>query len=107
MSIPSLPLKETIILEIIVSSNSELYGFEIVSKNPKLLKFGTIYTTLHRMQEKGYIISRCEDSTRDGQRGPNRRGMRKRLYKATNKGKIILEIWGNARREFDAWRDTK
>ena len=66
--------------------DDEAYGLELVSASRGRLKRGTVYVTLGRMEEKGYITSRLEDappeaggcpagSTSHGARTPGARGL--------------------------------
>lgn len=84
--IPRLSAKETAILELLVV-RGEAYGLEMVKASQGRLKRGTIYVTLNRMEEKGYVESRKEP-VQDGQQGPPRR-----LYKATGHGARVLDAW--------------
>lgn len=60
-------------------ANGEMYGLELVDNSNGELKRGTVYVTLSRMDEKGYVESRVE-SDAPGDRAP------RRLYKATGLG---------------------
>ena len=55
--------KESLILELLVDGG-ELYGLQLVAASRRRLKRGTVYVTLGRMEEKGYISSRLEDAPR-------------------------------------------
>ena len=67
-----------------------LYGYKIVEHIKKLtrgryeIKYGTIYTLLHRMEKDGLLTSQWEKikGTPD-----------KRIYKVTPEGKKYLKIW--------------
>ncbi len=54
--VPLPTTKERLILELL-RGNRGCYGLEIVKLSDGGLKRGTIYTTLNRMIEKGYITS--------------------------------------------------
>ena len=84
--IPRLSPKETEILQFLVG-RGEAYGLEMVKASEGRLKRGTIYVTLNRMEEKGYVESRKE-AAKEGQQGPPRR-----LYKATGHGAHVLNAW--------------
>ncbi len=84
--IPRLSPKETEILQFLVG-RGEAYGLEMVKASEGRLKRGTIYVTLNRMEEKGYVTSRKE-AAKEGQQGPPRR-----LYKATGHGAHVLNAW--------------
>lgn len=59
---PSLSRLELLILGMLAGA-SELYGLEMVEASGGKLRRGTIYVTLQRMQEKGYVDSRKESRT--------------------------------------------
>lgn len=77
---PSLSRKEALILEMLVEGGRELYGLEMVDASNGELKRGTIYVTLQRLQEKGFIDSRQES------RPAPEIGIPRRLYVATGLG---------------------
>jgi len=60
----------------------EMYGLEMVKCSPSL-KRGTIYVTLDRMTDKGFVTSRAV-------RNPNEAGMPKRVYSITALGRRVL-----------------
>ena len=94
-NIPRLSNKELLILELLIANHTrEMYGLELVAKSDDRLKRGTIYVTLGRMQEKGFIESRQEAED------PSRPGIPRRLYKATGYGMRVYEAWRNAREQF-------
>ena len=84
--LPSLSPKEALILSHLVQA-SQAYGLEMVKASSGLLKRGTVYVTLNRMEEKGYVESR-KAPVQEGQQGPPRR-----LYKATGHGARVLDAW--------------
>ena len=86
VTVPKLSAKETLILELLVEQ-SEMYGLELVAASGKQLKRGTVYVTLGRMEEKGYISSRLDDAP------PDMGGMPRRLYQATPLGRRVLAAW--------------
>ena len=57
----TLSAKESLILELLVRER-EMYGLQLVTTSKRRLKRGTVYVTLGRMEEKGYITSRLEDA---------------------------------------------
>src|SRR5215467_12468112 len=81
--------KESLILELLVEGG-ELYGLQLVANSKRKLKRGTVYVTLGRMEEKGYITSRLEDAP------PDMGGMPRRLYEATPLGSRVLAAWSAA-----------
>src|SRR5689334_16511780 len=87
---PQLSSKEALVLEIL-AAGSELYGLELVGRSRGELKRGTVYVTLGRMEQKGYVTARHEE------RGPNpRAGLPRRLYRATALGLGLLRVYGQS-----------
>ena len=89
--IPTLPAKETLILELLVEKRV-MYGLELVAASKRRLKRGTVYVTLGRMEEKGFISSRLES------RAPEEGGLPRRLYEATAFGRRVLSAYDLAGR---------
>ena len=85
MKVPRLSEKEAIILGLLATKGS-MYGLEMV-KASRRLKRGTIYVTLGRMFDKGYVTSRLVDA-QSGRPGPPRR-----KYRATTLGVRIFDAW--------------
>ena len=81
--------KESLILELL-TEHDELYGLQLVANSKRKLKRGTVYVTLGRMEEKGYITSRLEDAPAD------MGGLPRRLYQATALGRRVLAAWSAA-----------
>jgi PadR family transcriptional regulator len=88
---PSLSGKESLILELLVRE-TELYGLQLVAESKRRLKRGTVYVTLQRMEEKGYVASRTEDAPK------NAGGLPRRVYRATPLGRRVLDAWTTVRR---------
>ena len=82
--LPRLSGVETLILELL-SEHRELYGLEMIGASRGKLKRGTIYVTLNRMDEKGFVTSREVEA--EG-RGPARR-----VYRLTGHGARALAAW--------------
>lgn len=84
MKIPSIGKTETLILTAL--SSGERYGLEIIDKADEIsagkmkLSLGGLYTTLHRMEEKGLLTSRWGETTEV------RQGARRKYYKVTGLG---------------------
>ncbi len=76
--------KETILLQVLADSVKELYGLEIIRQSGNILKAGSLYTSLSRMEAKGYIQSRREDEGESDSRNP------RRVYKLTEFGQRVL-----------------
>jgi PadR family transcriptional regulator, regulatory protein PadR len=89
--IPTLPSKEALILELLVGE-SEMYGLQLVAASKRRLKRGTVYVTLGRMEDKGFITSRLES------RPPDEGGMPRRLYEATAFGRRVHSAYELAHR---------
>ena len=90
-SIPRLPAKQELILELLIGRR-EMYGLELVAASRGRLKRGTVYVTLGRMEEKGYIRSHLEDAP------PDAGGLPRRLYEATPLGRRVLDAWAHVAR---------
>ena|SRR5258708_1643842 len=90
--IPRLSPTEFVIMNLLVSARGEMYGLELVKESGDKLKRGTIYVTLGRLEDKGYISSRREagDSDAPGQRSP------RRLYKPTGLGQKVFQALAGA-----------
>ncbi len=80
--LPSLSGKEGLILDLLGRSK-EMYGLELVTASDGELKRGTVYVTLARMEEKGFISSRIDDEP------PTLGGLPRRLYTATSYGREL------------------
>jgi len=83
---PSLSDKETVVLELLIR-DGEMYGLELVSASDGALKRGTVYVTLGRMEEKGYVTARQEDAPLGAG------GLPRRLYAPTPLGRELLRAW--------------
>src|SRR5438876_3816468 len=90
-SIPRLPAKQELILELLIGRR-EMYGLELVAASRGRLKRGTVYVTLGRMEEKGYIRSRLEDAP------PEAGGLPRRIYEPTALGRRVLDAWTHVAR---------
>jgi DNA-binding PadR family transcriptional regulator len=84
--VPRLSAKETLILELL-AHGEELYGLQLVAASKGRLKRGTVYVTLGRMEDKGYVTARAEAAP-DGAGG-----LPRRLYEATPFGLRVLKAW--------------
>jgi|SRR5579872_2399171 len=90
--IPSLSNREALIMEILLERPAvELYGLELVRNSGNRLKRGTVYVTLARLEEKGFIQSR-EDASE-----PSPPGMPRRFYKVTGYGQLVYQLLQQAR----------
>lgn len=94
MNAPSLPRlsgTERLILELLVE-HGELFGLAMVEASGGRLKRGTVYVTLGRMEDKGYLESRQEPLP------PGATGLPRRLYTPTGHALRVLDAWRLAER---------
>lgn len=89
---PTLSGKEMVILELLLGGH-EMYGLELVGASRRRLKRGTVYVTLQRMEEKGYVRSRLEARSEDTA------GLPRRLYETTATGRRLFALWTSVRRQ--------
>ena len=90
--VPTLPGKERLVLELLVTSGP-MFGLQLVEASSNRLKRGTVYVTLGRMQEKGYVESDQEP------RETGAIGLPRRIYRATALGERALRAWTVLARE--------
>ncbi|HEV8345842.1 MAG TPA: PadR family transcriptional regulator [Vicinamibacterales bacterium] len=88
---PTLPAKQALVLELLAGTRG-MYGLELVAASKRRLKRGTIYVTLGRMEEKGFITSRLETAP------PETGGLPRRIYEATPLGRRVLDAWSHLAR---------
>jgi DNA-binding PadR family transcriptional regulator len=69
-----------------------MYGLELVTESAGAVKRGTVYVTLGRTEEKGYVTSRAEEAS------PPQGGLPRRLYRSTPYGRELLAMLTSARR---------
>ena len=78
--------REAILMAVLL--HGELYGREIRKKyeerTRQSLPLGSLYVTLDRMEEKGFVRSRL------GESNPDRGGNRRKYYKLTGRGMTAL-----------------
>lgn len=91
MALPRLSGAERLILELL-TEHGDLFGLQLVERSLGRLKRGTVYVTLGRMQEKGYLESRQEPLP------PGAIGLPRRLYRPTGYAMRVLEAWRLAER---------
>ena len=77
--------KELLVLDLL--RHQELYGLQLAAASRGRLKRGTIYVTLGRMEEKGYIISKL-DAPPSGTGG-----LPRRIYAVTALGRRMFKAW--------------
>jgi PadR family transcriptional regulator PadR len=90
---PTLSPKESLILELLIGAK-EMYGLELVAASDGTLKRGTVYVTLGRMEDKGYVASRFESAP------PAVGGLPRRIYAPTPLGREVLAVWTTATTRF-------
>ncbi|HLG60180.1 MAG TPA: PadR family transcriptional regulator [Vicinamibacterales bacterium] len=83
---PTLSPKELLILELLAQDPAR-YGLQLVAASKRRLKRGTVYVTLGRMEDKGFITSRLEAAP------PDVGGMPRRIYEPTALGRRVLAAW--------------
>src|SRR5918997_272697 len=84
--LPTLPPKEALIMELLVHEG-QMYGLQLVAASDRQLKRGTVYVTLGRMEEKGYITSRLEAPP------SGTGGLPRRIYAVTALGRRMFAAW--------------
>ena len=84
--LPSFSATERLIIELL-AAHEELFGLRMVELSDGRLKRGTVYVTLGRMQEKGYLESRQEPLPEGAI------GLPRRLYRPTGLAMRILAAW--------------
>jgi DNA-binding PadR family transcriptional regulator len=85
---------ESLILELLLANDDAMYGLQLVAASRRRLKRGTIYVTLGRMEEKGFISSRLEAAP------PDAGGLPRRLYEPTALGRRVVAAWTAAAKHF-------
>ena len=88
-NLPSLSRKEYLIMNLLIGSRRPKYGLEMVDESNGELKRGTIYVTLNRLEEKGYVASKKEAEA-PGVASP------RRMYKATGEGEKVFRALESA-----------
>jgi DNA-binding PadR family transcriptional regulator len=84
--LPRVSEKEMVVLDLL-AGNGAMYGLELVGASEGRLGRGTVYVTLHRMADKGYVTSE-EEARPAGDPGPPRR-----LYRLTAHGRRVRSAW--------------
>ena len=90
--VPRLATTERLILDLL--REGELFGLQLVDRSEGALKRGTVYVTLGRMQDKGYVESRTEPLP------PGAIGLPRRWYRPTVYGLRVRDAWLLAARAF-------
>ncbi len=85
--VPSLPPKERLILDLLITQSGPLFGLQLVALSDGALKRGTVYVTLGRMEAKGFVRSEQEAMP------PGAIGLPRRLYYPTPLGERVFRAW--------------
>jgi DNA-binding PadR family transcriptional regulator len=85
-TLPRLSRTERLILELL-EEHGELFGLQLIERSRGGLKRGTVYVTLGRMQDKGYLDSRQEAQAAGAI------GLPRRLYRPTGHALRVLHAW--------------
>jgi DNA-binding PadR family transcriptional regulator len=93
--VPTLPPKQRLILELLVSQGP-MFGLQLVEASNGRLKRGTVYVTLGLLEQKGYVESKQEAQE------PGAIGLPRRIYRPTGLGERALRAWTALAREL-AW----
>jgi PadR family transcriptional regulator, regulatory protein PadR len=96
--VPRLSATEALILELL--RGNEMYGLQLVQASGGALKRGTVYVTLGRMHEKGFVESQPEVRRADAS------GLPRRLYRPTGLGLRVLDAWDMLRKAV-AWEGAR
>ena len=80
--------KELLVLELLLR-HRDVYGLQLVASSKGRLKRGTVYVTLGRMEEKGFITSRLQSAA------PDEGGLPRRLYEPTAFGRRVLSAYAH------------
>jgi len=84
--LPKFSAAERLIVELL-AEQEELFGLQMVEMSGGRLKRGTVYVTLGRMVEKGYLESR-QEALPEGAIG-----LPRRLYRPTGLAMRVLAAW--------------
>jgi DNA-binding PadR family transcriptional regulator len=87
--LPSLSPKEAAIMQLLLTGKA-MYGLQIVAESDGAIGRGTVYVTLSRMEDKGFVESRQEEQPLGA------RGLPRRLYRITGEGARVLRAWERA-----------
>jgi PadR family transcriptional regulator, regulatory protein PadR len=83
--LPSISATESLVLDLL--EHRDRFGLQLVAASKGRLKRGTIYVTLSRMEEKGFVTSWQEE------RAPGAIGLPRRLYRATPYGLKVRDAY--------------
>jgi DNA-binding PadR family transcriptional regulator len=92
---------EELVLRVVLQMGEQAYGVPIrkgleeVTGRP--VSIGAVYSTLERLEEKGFVSSRLGDPT------PERGGRAKRFFKVEAAGELALTETERERQRLTAW----
>ena len=89
--VPTLSPKELLVLSLL--RERDLYGLQLVAASSGRLKRGTVYVTLGRMEEKGYITSKLKAAPSGAG------GLPRRIYATTPLGRRMFAAWTSGARQ--------
>ena len=78
--------KELVVLQLLLREK-RLFGLQLVAASKGRLKRGTVYVTLGRMEEKGYITSTLDAPP------SSTGGLPRRIYAITALGQRMFMVW--------------
>jgi DNA-binding PadR family transcriptional regulator len=96
------PKEEAVLTSVLYG---ERYGLEIIEAVKKAsggkiqLGFGSVYPSLHKLEEKGFLVARWGDETPE-----ERGGARRRYYRITGLGEKVLQEKQRFLKEVAAWQ---
>ena len=96
--LPTVSRTEALILNLLAAGRDQ-YGLELVNASDGRLKRGTVYVTLSRMEDKGYLTSAQEEKP------PGAIGLPRRRYQLTALGRRAREAWAVVSKKL-AWGDA-
>src|SRR5579875_1439478 len=102
---------EQVILLAVITLAEDAYGRSVLRETQsegllnRVVPAGAVYTTLDRLEQKGYLESRLEQGT------PERGGRARRFYRLTAQGaaalnetrRILDRSWHGKRARLEAW----
>jgi DNA-binding PadR family transcriptional regulator len=93
MTIPRLAHTERLILNRL--THGEQFALRLADQSAGALKRGTVYITLQRMENKGYVESNVEPPVEGAMGRP------RRWYRPSSYGRQVLAAWQLAERALD------
>ncbi len=82
---------EELVLLVVANLYTDAYGLairnEIIERCNRSVSLGTVHSTLHRLEDKGYVESKY-----DGSKANSRGGRPKLLFSVTSSGESALKL---------------